>query len=494
MVAADAVVKRYGRTVALEGVSFDVLAGEVHAVVGENGAGKSTLARILAGATAPDAGEVRRAASVALVPQTLSLVGALTLAEHVALGQGIGQGIGRGLGRGLGRFSAGAARARLADAAARLGAAPPADVPTERLSLPEQQLGELGLALALGARVLIVDEPTSSLGPAEVERLVGALRAVAAGGGAVVLVTHRVGEALGAADRVTVLRGGRRVHHGRVDEFDADTLATHMVGEVPSPAEVTRAAPGAERLVADGVDAGPLRGVHLAARAGEIVGVAGIAGSGQHVLAEVLAGLRAPERGTVAVDGVPITGDPRAAVAAGVAYIPERRADGIVPGLPGSDNAILLATLRDRSLRRRWTGIRDRRAERARARELFERFDVRPRDPALPAGTLSGGNQQKLLVGRELSGTPGVVVAHGPTQGLDLRAATAIRDDLRAAAAGGAAVVVLSTDLDEILTIADRVLVLSAGRITDTFTTDDRPDAARLGRAMAGHPTAESDV
>ncbi|MBL7521405.1 ATP-binding cassette domain-containing protein, partial [Frankia sp. CNm7] len=149
LLAADAVVRRYGSTVALDGVDFAVLASEVHAVVGENGAGKSTLARILAGATAPDAGEVRRAASVALVPQTLSLVGALSLVEHVALG------------RGLGRFSAGEARARLADAAARLGVAPPADVPTDRLSLPEQQLGELGLALALGARVLIVDEPTS---------------------------------------------------------------------------------------------------------------------------------------------------------------------------------------------------------------------------------------------------------------------------------------------------------------------------------------------
>ncbi|MBL7516037.1 ATP-binding cassette domain-containing protein, partial [Frankia nepalensis] len=335
--------------------------------------------------------------------------------------------------------------------------------------------------------------PPSRRGPAAGERRVGALRGSAAGGGAVVLVTHRVGEALGAADRVTVLRGGRRVHHGRVDELDADTLAVHMVGEVPSAATVTRPEPGRERLVVDGVDAGPLAGIRLAARAGEIVGVAGVAGSGQHFLAQVLAGLRAPERGTVAVDGVPIGGDPWAAVAAGVAYVPERRADGLVPALPGTDNAILLATLRDRSLRRRWTGLRDRRAERTRARALFERFDVRPRDPALPAGALSGGNQQKLLVGRELAAGPSVVVAHGPTQGLDLRAATAIRDDLRAAAADGAAVIVLSTDLDEVLTIADRVLVLSAGRITDTFTTDDRPDAARLGRAMAGHPLAESD-
>jgi ABC-type uncharacterized transport system ATPase subunit len=483
LLAAGAVVKRYGPTVALDGVDFDLRAGEVHAVVGENGAGKSTLARVLVGAARPDSGAVTGAAAgrgrglVAMVPQALSLIGELSLVEHLALAAGPG------------RFRPAAARARLREAAELLGGGPDPDRPTGELSMPEQQLGELGLALALGARVLIVDEPTSSLGPAEVERLVAALRGVAARGGGVVLVTHRVREALGAADRVTVLRGGRRVFNGPTAGIDADTLAVHMVGALERRERPRPAPGGAVRLRAADITAPPLAGVGIEVAGGEIVGVAGVAGGGQEALAEVLAGIRRPAAGVVEVDGRPVTGDARAAVAAGVAYVPERRGEALVPELPGSDNAVLLALLRDRGLRRRWTRLRDRKAEIARAAALYERYDVRPRRPELPAGALSGGNQQKLVVGRELTGDPAVVIAHGPTLGLDLRAADAVRHDLRSAAAAGAAVVVLSTDLDEVTALADRVIVLSAGRVTDAFSADEAVDAVRVGRAMAGHAT-----
>lgn len=483
LLATDAVVKRYGTTVALDGVDFDVRAGEVHAVVGENGAGKSTLARVLAGATRADQGALRgtlagrgRGRRVAMVPQALSLIGVLSLVEHVALAYGAGH------------FNPAEARELLAGAAAQLGGGPDPDRPTGELSMPEQQLGELGLALALGARVLIVDEPTSSLGPEEVERLVAALRGVAARGGGVVLVTHRIREALGAADRVTVLRAGRRVFRGATAGLDADTLAVHMVGELERRERPAPAVLGPVRLRAAAVGAPPLADVTLEVAGGEIVGIAGVAGGGQEVLAEVLAGVRRPTEGSVTVDGAAL-GDARAAVAAGVAYIPERRADALVPALSGSDNAVLLALLRDRSLRRRWTGLRDRRAEIRRAAALYERWDVRPRRPELPAVALSGGNQQKLVVGRELTDAPSVVVAHGPTLGLDLRAADAVRHDLRSAAAAGAAVVVLSTDLDEVMTLADRVIVLSGGRITDAFAAREAVDSLRVGRAMAGHAT-----
>jgi general nucleoside transport system ATP-binding protein len=505
LLSATAVTKRFGAVTALDGVGLELRAGEVHAVVGENGAGKSTLARILAGVVAPDEGAVafdgaplrpggrgRRqsrggARGIAMVPQALSLVGALSLVEHVALAGGIG------------RSDPAAAERELTAAAARLGAALPLHEPTAALSLPERQLGELALALALGARVLLLDEPTSSLGPEEVDRLVASLRGLAADGVAVLLVTHRIREALRSSDRLTVLRGGRLVHHGPVAGLDEDDVARHMVGELVGQERTAARPRGVVRLVverlATGTRPGELAGVSLEAAAGEVVGVAGIAGSGQRALAEAIAGLRGgPEvSGRVLVDGVEVTGDAASATALGVAYVPETRGEGLAPERSGAVNASLLHTLRDRAFHTRLR-LRARRAEEALARELYARFDVRPPLPELPAAALSGGNQQKLLVARELERGPSVVVAHGATQGLDLRAAAAIRAELVAAAAAGAAVVVLSADLDEVLALADRVVVLSAGRVTDELAAGERADAARIGHAMAGTAPAEEEV
>ncbi|HEU4658359.1 MAG TPA: ATP-binding cassette domain-containing protein [Capillimicrobium sp.] len=483
--------KRFGDVVALDDVTIALRPGDVHAVVGENGAGKSTLARLLAGELGADAGDVRAAgaplragsrraalaAGVAIVPQALSLVGDLSLAEHVALDAGPG------------RFDAAAATRAVDAALARLGAAVDTATPTARMTLPERQLGELAVALALGARVLILDEPTSSLGPAEVEALVEAIRGLAADGVAVLLVTHRIREALAAASAITVLRGGRLVHQGSTEGLDAEAIAEHMVGRLEAPQARPARPLGPVRLAVEGVAAGAgpgaLHGVTLAVAGGEVVGVAGVAGSGQRALAETVAGVIAPDQGRVLVDGADVTGAPARAAAAGVAYVPEDRAEGVVAARSGVENAVLLRTLRERGLRTR-LGVRHRRAERSVADKVYERFDVRPRRPALRAGTLSGGNQQKLLVGRELDRQPAVVVAHGPTQGLDLRAAAAIRGDLTAAAEHGAAVLVLSADLDEVLALADRVVVLSEGRITDELRSRDDVDATRIGTAMAG--------
>jgi ABC-type uncharacterized transport system ATPase subunit len=308
----------------------------------------------------------------------------------------------------------------------------------------------------------------------------------------VLLVTHRIREALESADAVTVLRAARVVHQGPIAGLEADALARHMVGELAAAPERAARATGAVRLEIESVTAGDgpgrLDGVSLAVAGGEIVGVAGVAGSGQRALAETIAGLRVPGAGRVRVDGRDVTGAPALAATLGVAYISEDRSEGLVATRSGSENGALLRTLRDRRLRTRM-GLRDRRAERELADAIYERFDVRPREPGLPAGALSGGNQQKLLIGRELESGPGVVVAHGPTQGLDLRAAAAIRADLTAAAERGAAVLVLSADLDEVLAIADRVVVLSGGRITDELRAGERLDAARVGHAMAGSAT-----
>ncbi len=293
-------------------------------------------------------------------------------------------------------------------------------MPTGELSLPERQLGELARVARARRAVLLLDEPTSSLGPEEVERLVASLRGLAADGVAVLLVTHRIREALRSSDRLTVLRGGRLVHHGPVAGLDEDEVARHMVGELvvqerPAPRPVGEVRLRVEELVT-GEGAGELAGVSLRAAAGEVLGVAGIAGSGQRALAEAIAGLRAPVSERVLVDGTEIGGDAARATRLGVAFIPETRADGLAVDHSGAVNASLLHLLRDRAFRSRLL-LRSRRAENELAQRLYEQYDVRPPLPALPAQALSGGNQQKLLVARELERGPAVVVAHGATQG-----------------------------------------------------------------------------
>jgi ABC-type uncharacterized transport system ATPase subunit len=491
LIAAHQVSKSYGAVHALHAVDIALSTGRVHALVGENGAGKSTLTRILAGVAAPDSGTLavrgqlsrfrdRRAAiaaGVGLVPQQLSLVGDLSLVENFLL---LLETPGLCAPRAL-------ARTRLAAASARWGITIPLDVPTLRLSLAERQLGEVLLALAEGVRVLLLDEPTSSLGPIEVDRLIGQARLLAAAGSAVMLVTHRLDEVLRAADDVTVLRGGERVHTGPADALDAASLAELMVGSRPPRLQREQRTPGAVRLDVRRLSARPAVGrgidnVSLEVRAGEIVGVAGVAGSGQRALVEALAGLLSPTHGAVILDGEAITGDAGKAARRRLAYIPEERAEGLVLERSVADNATLL---RQRESGFRRFGVRRRGAALRFARSLCQRFDVRPPRPELPAMALSGGNQQKLLVGRELERQPSAIVAHGPTQGLDIAASASIRADLVQAARDGAAVLVVSADLDEVLLLADRILVLTGGRLMDE-QPGTAPDLARLGRAMAG--------
>ncbi|HET8657940.1 MAG TPA: ATP-binding cassette domain-containing protein [Micromonosporaceae bacterium] len=506
---AVGVGRRFGAVVALDGVDLCLRPGRVHALVGENGAGKSTLALILAGALRPDRGRILLdgavgvlanrgaaiAAGIGLVPQALSLIGELTLVENHLLSLAAS---------GARRLSRAAARRQVAQAAAQADVELPLDRRTRDLAFAQRQLGEVVLALAQGARVLLLDEPTAAAGPVEADHLLGRVRALADAGTAVVLVTHRLDEVARVADEVTVLRAGCRVHHGPAGAIGPHQLAELMVGEraadeaMPGARTGSRRAqegwpaPGAQtrapvRLRAHGLsaaaDTGPgLRDMSLAVAGGEVLGIAGVAGSGQRALAETLVGLRRPARGTVTVDGADITGAPAAAVARGVAYVPDDRADGVMDAHSVADNAVVLRAGTPELTR---AGLRLRRPAEAFARALCARFGVHPPEPGLAAAALSGGNRQKLMVGRELAGRLAVVVAHGPTQGLDVAAAAVLRRELRAAADAGAAVVLISTDLDEVLSLADRVMVLVGGRLVDEVPRAD-VDLARLGRAMAG--------
>jgi general nucleoside transport system ATP-binding protein len=489
--SARGLTKAFGTVQALADADFELRPGRVHAIVGENGAGKSTLAKILAGVYQADAGKIRLdgqpmvfrwrqdaiRAGIGFLPQALSLVGALTLVENDLLGQ---QRL---------RADLRNARGKLTAAAKRTGIAVPLDVPTARMTLVERQMGELLVALAQDARFLLLDEPTSLLGPREVERLIRCVRDLAAGGVGIGLVTHRISEVKDGADEVTVLRGGHIVYHGPAKDLDAGAIAHLMIGQrAISVQRAGRHYGGRERLVATGLSLVEdnvmiLDNVSLSAVGGEIVGVAGVAGAAQPALSSILAAIRRPTRGAVCLDGVDITGAAGNATRLGLAYIPDERAAGIVAELTVATNASLLR-LSEGLFRR--AGLRRSGAEMHYGMEVCSRFGVRPLSPGLRADGLSGGNQQKLLLGRELDRKPTVIVAHNPTQGLDIAAMAAAHNALIEAAAHRAAVIVISPDLDELIAIADRIIVLSAGRIVDELDLRHEPfDAARIGSAMA---------
>lgn len=462
--------------------------GSVHALVGENGAGKSTVVRILAGLQRPTAGEVviggvpaelgsRSAAighGIGLVPQQLSLLPEFTLAENIAASAAD-----RLVRR---EYAAG----RLSAAAAEAGIPVRTDIPVRLMGLAERQLGELAIALAQGARILLLDEPTSALGPLETRGLFDRVRALADSGVTVVLITHRIAEVRAVADEVTVLNRGRVTMRARVRDVGDAELVRAMVGELP-PASPGRPFPGGpERLRLSRVSAGGgserVNRVSLAVARGEILGVVGVAGNGQRALAESIIGALPRRAGEIIVDGTTLAAGPRAAAIARVGYVPEDRREALLPRSPLTHSVALASLAVPGVIRRgrlRWDRIT------RITRELIARHDVRPPDPAVAAGTLSGGNAQKLLVGRELATEPAVLILHGPTQGLDVQAAGAIRSRVREAAAAGTAVLLISADLDEVRELADRTLVLAHGEIAAEFTREHF-DLDRIGRAMAG--------
>lgn len=485
------IVKRFGELVANDGVDFSVSPGEVHALLGENGAGKTTLMRILYGLTVPDAGQIRLggeavdirsprqaiAAGIGMVTQHFSLVGPMTVAENLVLGD-------------LGRFRLDrrAARKRVTAASQRFGLKVRPAALVEHLSVGEQQRVELLKALDRECRLLILDEPTAVLVPQEVEALFATIRRLRAEGLSVVFISHKLREVLSISDRITVLRQGRVVGTAPRADTDERELARLMVGR-PSfgveAGDVERAGDvvlQVEGLSAVSIERLPvLREVGFQVRAGEILGVAGVSGNGQTELAEALSGMRRPTSGSIQVGGVELAGaGPAQMVAAGMGRIAEDRHASLIGDLSVAYN-LVLEHLEEF---RRGPVLDEERIERH-ARDLIEGFGIRAR-PRQPVRTLSGGNMQKVVLARVLSRRPRVLVAPQPTRGLDVGATEYVRARLLEQRERGAAVVLISEDLDEILELADRVIVMYEGRVVGELDRRSA-DPDRLGLLMAGH-------
>jgi ABC-type uncharacterized transport system ATPase subunit len=493
--------KRFGAVQANRGVDLEVRRGSVHGIVGENGAGKSTLMAILYGLVPADAGEIEvdgRAlriagsrdairAGIGMVHQHFMLVDRLSGLDNVILGAEPGWRL---------RPARAQARARLCALMADTGLQVRLDLAVEQLPVGERQRLEILKALYRGARILILDEPTAMLTPHETAQLFDTLRRLRAGGTTVLLISHKLAEIVALCDAVTVMRAGAVVLDRAVSDTGIDALAEAMVGRrvgngagAPAPA----AAAGAPLLQArdlhcdDALGVTRLAGVALELHRGEIVGVAGVAGNGQSELLEVLAGMRSPRAGALAVGEQRFEPsrwiDPVAARALGIAHLPEdRQRCGLILAFAAWESAVL-GYHRAARYRAPWAGL-DRAAMRADAAALMAEFDVRPPDPDLRTGQLSGGNQQKLMVAREAGAAPQVLLAGQPTRGVDIGAVETIHRQLRAIRERGGAVLLVSSDLDEILALADRVLVLDRGRIRGELPRA-RCDTVALGRLMA---------
>jgi ABC-type uncharacterized transport system ATPase subunit len=489
LVELRGITKRFGNLVANDRVDLTIARGEVHALLGENGAGKTTLMRILYGLTRLDAGEVHVdgrsvviasprdaiAVGIGMVTQHFSLVRPMTVAENLALG------------RSGFRFSEADAYRRVAQASERYGIRVSPTARVRDLSVGEQQRVEILKALARDCRLLILDEPTAVLVPQEVEGLFATLRQLVADGLAVVFISHKLGEVRRISDRVSVMRKGALVGTapGSTDERE---LARMMVGRPVfgverSAADATVDRPPALRVrdlhvAGRGVEA--LRGVSFEVTAGEVLGVAGVSGNGQTELVDVLAGMRRPDAGSVTVGEIELAGaSPSQVVAAGVGRIPEDRHASLVPELSVAQN-LVLERIDDFLVR----GRLDERRIRSHAEELIDRFAIRAR-PEDRVAILSGGNVQKVLLARVLSRDPRVVVVSQPTRGLDIGATEYVRSELLARRTAGTAVLLVSEDLDELLALADRLIVLYEGRIVGEMRTAEA-DPDRLGLLMAG--------
>jgi simple sugar transport system ATP-binding protein len=492
----DGITKRFPGIVANDGVTFEAAAGEVHALLGENGAGKTTLMNVLTGLYRPDEGEIslygervsfggpRDAldAGIGMVHQHFRLVETLTVAENVLLGWH------------RPRFwlggKPGRREVRQVSEALQLHVAPDARI--WQLSVGEQQRVEIVKAVFRGSRVLILDEPTAVLTPQEADALFNTLRVMAREGHSVIVITHKLHEVMAVADRITVLRGGKSVATVDVKDATPRSLSSLMVGrEIADALRVERAhALGDVTLEVQNVCAAgdrgglALDGVSFSIRSGEIVGVAGVAGNGQRELAEVISGMRPAAAGSVRVgDHTLASGDARHAIAAGVAHVPEDRlGTGLAPSLSISRNAVLKSYRRPPVARGPFLAL-GRMTEIARS--LISRYDVKTTGPDAPARNLSGGNLQKLVLGREFQGSPKVLVAAQPTRGLDVGAIETVHAYLREAAAEGVAVLLVSEDLDEILALADRVLVLYEGAVAGELEAGSAT-VEELGFLMAG--------
>ena len=464
---------------AVDGADLDCAPGEIHALVGENGAGKSTLAAIAYGSVSADEGTIHATGVVGLVHQHFKLIERLRVWENVLLGREPRRGL---------AIDVPAARLRVRELCAAYGLELDPDARIESLPVAVRQRVELVRELQREPAVLLLDEPTAALAPSEIDAFFITVRALAARGTAIVIVTHKLAEVIAHADRVTVMRSGTIVESMRVADTTVAAIARAMVGgDLPKIAAriPTQTAPALDvAALQAGTGAGALSEATFAVRAGEIVGIAGIEGNGQSALADALAGM-IPYSGEITLAGSTLSArsSPAARIRLGMRVIPQdRHREGLVLDWSLTDNATLG---RQRTFR---SGIlRDRARASAFAQAIVERYDVRPPNAHARIGTLSGGNQQKVIVGRALESGPRFVLAYQPTRGIDIGAAALVQSRLIEARNAGVAVLLISFELDEIFTLADRVLVMFGGRIVGAFERGAL-DRARIGALMAGAP------
>lgn len=493
--------KRFGSLVANDDITLELQRGEILALLGENGAGKSTLMSILFGHYTADSGNIEvfgqalpagnpraaLAAGIGMVHQHFSLADNLSVLDNVMLGT-----------ERMTRLSSdrAGARRRLLEVAQRFQLPVAPDARTGTLSVGERQRVEILKALYRGARILILDEPTAVLTPQESEALFATLAQMVTQGLAIIFISHKLAEVLRVSQRVAVLRAGRLVAQARADQVSQLQLAEWMVGQTLQPPQRRPAQAGTEIVceLQQVSTAGPgreqLHEVSLQLHAGEIVTIAGVSGNGQSALAELLSGTREASAGELIYLGQSMPPGPAQRVAQGMARIPEdRHGTGVVGDLPVWEN-VVAERLRTAAFSR-WGWVRQR-AARRHAQQLLKTFDVRGAGLHTPARTLSGGNMQKLILGRALvppSGQPAarLIIAHQPSWGLDVGAVAFVHQQLFAARDGGAALLVISDDLDEVMLLGDRIAVLHQGRLTAA-----RPAAlwsrSSLGLAMAGQP------
>jgi len=490
----EGITKTYANgLVANNNVTFGVLKGEVHAVLGENGAGKTTLMKILSGCLAPDCGTIcvngekvnitdpmkAIKLGIGMVHQHFSLIPTFTVTENVALSMFL-----------PGRLRLEDVKNKILEVSKNLGLKIDPDARIEQLPVGLQQRVEIIRLLCQDVNILILDEPTSVLTPLEVEELFRIIKGLKEKGKSVILITHKVKEALAISDRITIMRQGKVVRTLSASKTNERDLASCVVeGFVPSR-NGARTAPGEALLIVKGLsvkgDSGRIavKGLDLILKSGEILGVAGVAGNGQKELVEAITGLRRSESGTILMKSCDLTNrPPQFIIRSGVSYIPEDKMKrGVILNLSISDN-LALKSIEDAPFSRRM--VIDQRKVEDRVQNLISQFGIKTSDSRACVSSLSGGNIQKLVVARELSNGANMVIAEQPTAGLDVKASEAIHKRLLDLKSRGVAVMLLSADLDEIVKLSDRIVVMFDGKIMGEFMRGDL-DMQRLAKMMLG--------
>ena len=482
---ATGLTKRYGDALVLDGVDLEIPPGEVHALLGENGAGKSTLIKIVAGVVTPDAGRIRiagaeltpgsphaaQAIGVSTLFQELATVPGLSVAENVFLG--------RPLPARLGVVSRDVLEKEARALFATLGRREiDVRLDVERLSPVERTMTALARALSVDARLLILDEPTAALTDSETRELFATIRRLRERGVAILYVSHRLEEVVEIADRYTILRNGRRVADGSIAETTVPAVIAAMAGRpVDAVFPAWEPAPGPVLLAADGLRGRRIADISVALRAGEVVGIAGLAGSGRSELLRILGGASRARGGAMTLDGAAYApGSPGAAQRRGVALVPqERRSQALVPG--SAEENLNLSTIDAHAL---GSVVVSRGRERRHATELWEGIAVRGHGIDQQVLTLSGGNQQKVVLARFLATGPRVLLLDEPTRGVDVMTKAEIYRLIRDRAAAGCAVLVVSSELPELMGLCDRIVVLHEGRIAGRFDHGTATEEALL--------------